>query len=67
MQFKRTEDLKTGMRLARPIYNRDGVLLYERNSKLTTQGIVSIRTFGLIGIYILEPAEPVPPMTPEDI
>ena len=67
MQFKRTEDLKTGMRLARPIYNRDGVLLYERNSKLTTQGIVSIRNFGLIGIYILEPAEPVPPMTPEDI
>ncbi len=67
MQFKRTEELKTGMRLARPIYNKNGVLLYERDSKLTTQGIVSIKNFGLIGIYILEPAEPAPPMTPEDI
>lgn len=67
MQFKRTEELKTGMRLARPIYNKNGVLLYERDSKLTPQGIVSIKNFGLIGIYILEPAEPVPPMTPEDI
>jgi len=67
MQFKRTEELKTGMRLARPIYNKNGVLLYERDSKLTTQGIISIKNFGLIGIFILEPAEPAPPMTPEDI
>lgn len=67
MQFVRTEDLKVGMRLARPIYNRNGVLLYERDSKLTTQGIISIRNFGLIGMFILEPAEPVPPMTAEDI
>lgn len=55
------------MRLARPIYNKNGVLLYERNSKLTKQGIESIRNFGLIGIFILEPAEPVPPMTQADI
>lgn len=67
MQFKRTEELKKGMRLARPIYNKDGVLLYERNSKLTEQGIASIRNFGMIGIYILEPAEPVPPMTEDDV
>ena len=55
------------MRLAKPIYNRDGVMLYERNSKLTRQGIVSIQNFGLIGVYILEPAEPVPPMSADDI
>ncbi len=67
MQYKKTEDLKVGMRLARPIYNRDGVLLYERDSKLTAQGITSIENFGLIGIFILEPAEPVPPMTEADI
>ncbi|MDE7249919.1 MAG: phosphohydrolase [Lachnospiraceae bacterium] len=67
MQFKRTEELKKGMRLARPIYNKNGVLLYERDSKLTEQGIASIRNFGMIGIYILEPAEPVPPMTEDDI
>lgn len=67
MLFVKTDRLKQGMRLARPIYNRDGVLLYERNSKLTVQGIQSIKTFGLIGLFILEPAEPVPPMTQEDI
>jgi len=67
MRFVKAEDLKTGMRLARPIYNKNGVLLYERNSKLTSQGIVSVRNFGLLGIFILEPAEPVPPMTRADI
>lgn len=67
MQFIKTEDLKPGMRLAKPIYNRLGVLLYERNTKLTMQGINSIHKFSLIGIYILEPAEPAPPLTEEEI
>ena len=67
MFFVKTEKLKKGMRLARPIYNKDGVLLYERNSKLTAQGIQSINSFGLLGLFVLEPAEPVPPMTQEDI
>lgn len=67
MRFVKSEDLKTGMRLARPIYNKNGVLLYERNSKLTLQGINSVKNFGLLGIFILEPAEPVPPMTRADI
>lgn len=67
MLFVKSDDLKVGMRLAKPIYNRDGVMLYERNSKLTRQGVVSIQNFGLIGVYILEPAEPVPPMSEEDI
>lgn len=67
MLFVKSENLKTGMRLARPIYNKNGVMLYERNSKLTTQGIASIKNFGLLGIYVLEPAEPVPPMTAADL
>lgn len=67
MLFIRQEDLKIGMRLAKPIYNKKGVLLYDRNSKLTQQGIESVKNFGLIGIYILEPAEPLPPMTQDDI
>lgn len=67
MLFVKRDDLKTGMRLARPIYNKDGVLLYERNSKLTSQGIESIKNFELIGIFVLEPVEPVPPMTQADI
>ena len=60
MHFVKTEDLCPGMRLAKPIYNRLGVLLYERNTELTPQGINSIRKFSLIGIYVLDPAEPLP-------
>lgn len=66
MLFVPTEELKIGMRLAKPIYNKNGVMLYERDTKLSSQGISSIKNFGLIGIYILEPAEPLPPMTEED-
>ncbi|MEG0806405.1 MAG: phosphohydrolase [Lachnospiraceae bacterium] len=67
MQFIRTDDLKPGMRLAKPIYNKMGVLLYERETSLTQQGIVSIHNFGLIGIYILEPAEPAPPLSEDEL
>ncbi|MCR5594293.1 MAG: HD domain-containing protein [Lachnospiraceae bacterium] len=67
MQFVKMEDLKPGMRIARPIYSKKGVLLFERDSKLNSNGIDSIRNFGLIGLFVLEPAEPAPPMTPEDI
>lgn len=67
MQFVKTADLKPGMRLAKPIYNKMGVLLYERDTNLTVQGINSIENFGLIGIFILEPAEPVPPLSKEDL
>lgn len=67
MQFVQSKDLKPGMRLAKPIYNKDGVLLYERNTKLSEQVINYIQNFMLIGIYILEPAEPLLPLTREDI
>ncbi|MBO4981657.1 MAG: hypothetical protein J6C84_07155 [Lachnospiraceae bacterium] len=55
------------MRLARPIYSKKGVLLFERNSLLTDQAIDSVKNFGLLGIYILEPAEPLPPISEEDV
>jgi len=67
LKFVKWEDLKSGMRLARPIYSKSGVLLYERDAKLTDAGIESVKNFGLLGIYILEPAEPLPPMSEEDL
>lgn len=67
MNFVEVENLKIGMRLARPIYNKKGVLLFERDSKLTGQAIESVKNFGLLGVYILEPAEPLPPMSEDDI
>lgn len=66
MKFIRTEDLKIGMRLARPIYSKKGVLLFDRDSRLSSQSIDSVKNFGLLGIYILEPAEPLPPISAED-
>ena len=67
MIYVKTDELKPGMRLAKPIYDRKGTLLYDRNEKITRQGIESVKNFGLIGLYILEPAEPVPPMSEEEI
>lgn len=67
MQFVESKDLKPGMRLAKPVYNKMGVLLYDRNSFLTHSGIKSIENFGLIGLFILEPAEPLPPLSKEDL
>lgn len=66
MQFIEMPDLKAGMRLARPIYNKQGVLLFERDSKLSAQAIDSVKNFGLLGMYILDPSEPLPPMSEED-
>lgn len=67
MQFIEINKLKPGMRLAKPIYNKIGVMLYDRDTKLTIKGINSIAKFNLIGLYILEPAEPLPPLSQEDI
>lgn len=67
MKFVKIEELREGMRIARPIYSKKGVLLFERDSKLNAKGIDSIRNFGLLGLFVLEPAEPAPPMTQDDI
>lgn len=66
MIFVKSADLKVGMRVAKPVYNRLGVLLYDRNSTLTAQAVASVKNFGLIGLFILEPAEPAPPITHEE-
>ena len=60
MLFVKVDELKPGMRLGKPIYNKNGVLLYDRDTKLTMQAIYGIKNFRLLGLYILEPAEPVP-------
>ena len=68
MRFIRMEELKPGMRLARPIYSKKGVLLYERAQTIRDeQAIQSIKGFGLLGLFILEPAEPVPPFSEADM
>lgn len=66
MMFYKPEELRAGMRLAKQIYNKQGVLLYERGLVLTEQIINSVQKFGLLGVMVLEPAEPLPPITAEE-
>lgn len=66
MKFIIMDDLKKGMRLARPVYSKEGALLYDINAKLNKQAVNSIKNFGLLGVYILEPTEPDQIITPED-
>ena len=60
MLFVRSENLTPNMRLAKPIYNKTGVLLYERDSKITSTIISSISNFGLLplGIITFSKCEP---------
>ena len=67
MRFVKREELKEGTKLAKPIYNKRGVLLYDRGSVLTSKIINSVHNFGLIGVYVLAPDEPLPEMTDEDL
>lgn len=66
MKFYKPEELRAGMRLAKQIYNKQGVLLYERGLVLTDQIIASVQKFGLLGVMILDPAEPLPPISAEE-
>lgn len=66
MRFLNKDEIKKGMVLARPIYNKAGVLLYDVGTKLTKPGLNNIENFGLIGAYFLEPTEPLPVITEED-
>lgn len=66
MRYIVMDKLKRGMKLARPVYNKDGVMLYDINTKLNKQGVNSIKNFGLLGVYILDPTEPEQEMTEEE-
>lgn len=66
MKFYKPEELRAGMRLAKQIYNKQGVLLYDRGHVLNAPTIASIQKFGLLGVLVLEPAEPLPPFSAEE-
>lgn len=66
MKFYKPNELRAGMRLAKQIYNKQGVLLYERGLILTNQIIASVQKFNLLGVLILEPDEPLPPISAEE-
>ena len=63
MRFVKSCDIKKGMRIGRPIYNRRGELTFDRDHKLTESDILKINDLKLMGIFALDPAEPLPPMS----
>ena len=63
MRFVKASDLKRGMRLGRPIYNRRGELIYDIDHKLIDADIIKMHNDKVMGIFALDPAEPVPPMS----
>ena len=67
MRFVGQKDLKIGMRLAKPIYTEEGVLLYTRDTPITASVLTALNNFNTYGQYILEPAEPLPPMSEEEL
>ncbi len=67
MRFVKFEELKNGMRTAKPIYNKSGVLLYGVDTIVNENFIEKTKDLNFLGLYILEPAEPLPPMVEEEI
>jgi len=67
MRFVQTADLKIGMKIAKPIYNKKGVLLYSRGTEINEHTLRNIGTMNLFGMYILEPTEPLPPVSDEEL
>lgn len=67
MQFVKLNGIKMGMRTAKPIYSKNGVLLYGRNTVITDSFLNNIKSLDLFGLYILEPTEPLPPISDEEL
>ncbi len=67
MLYLKTDEIKLGMRLAKPLYNSSGVLLYNRNTTVNERVYEQIKALNLYGLYVLEPAEPLPPINEEEV
>lgn len=67
MRYVKTRDMEIGNKIAKPIYNKDGVLLYNAGVKIDAHMLNIFNELNLYGTYILDAAEPVPPITPEEL
>lgn len=66
MKYVKVDEIKCGMRTAKPIYSDTGILLYGRNTEITESVMENIKKLNFYGMYILEPTEPLPPVLPEE-
>lgn len=67
MRFVKIDEIKEGQRLAKPIYNSDGVLLYGRGTVINDSAMCHIKNMTAYGFYILDATEPLPDMTEAEI
>ena len=67
MHFQKTNELKTGFRIAKPIYNKEGVLLYNRGTTISQTVLNNLSSMHIYGMYVLDPAEPLPHISEEDL
>lgn len=67
MRYVKTSEMEVGSRFAKPIYTKDGVLLFNSGVKADASMIEKLRSLNLYGTYILGSAEPVPPITEAEL
>lgn len=67
MQYISSEKLHPGVRIVKPIYSKDGVLLCNANSQLSNLSIRNIQQSASEGIYVYELNEPIMYIPEEDI
>ena len=67
MHFVKTANLKNGMRLAKCLFDKKGAIVFDRDYKLDDRLMDFIKTNGIIGIFVLDPTEPLPPQTEDDV
>lgn len=67
MRYVKTSDMEPGCKIAKPIYNKEGVLLYNAGVKVDSHMLEMFKKLNLYGTYILDSAEPIPPISPEEL
>lgn len=67
MRFVKSEDIKLGQRIAKPIYNKEGVLLYGRGTTINDRVMERLTDINSYGLYILDATEPLPHITDDEL
>ena len=67
MKYIKKDELKIGQRLAKPIFNKEGVLLYSRGTVININVLHHIDAMSTYGFYVLDAAEPLPVISDEEL
>ena len=67
MKYIKKDELKIGQRLAKPIFNKEGVLLYSRGTVINDNVLYHINAMSTYGFYVLDAAEPLPVISEEEL